>query len=80
VSINRFNTTEIGNELLRRAQHLQVDLYKTDEGDIEANFTIRGQVGQPDDDTLGGIGVAEPSDLRFLADLMKSFERKEGSP
>lgn len=73
--IDRFKTSDTGAELLRRADHLKINLYRGDDGDIHADFELSGSVGRPDEDAFGGVGVAEPNDLRFLGELMKRFER-----
>lgn len=79
--IDRFHTSETGNELLRHASHLKIDLYRDeDAGGLQVHFELSGMVGQPDDNMLGGVGIAGASDLRFLAELMKKFERSDGGP
>jgi len=74
--IDRFNQTDAAEQLLRRADHLKINLYRSDDG-IQATFELSGSVGQPDEDFCGGVGVAEPSDLKFLAALMRQFEKRE---
>jgi hypothetical protein len=73
--IDRFKASGTGAELLRRADHLKINLYREADGGIQASFELSGSVGQPDDDMLGGVGVAEPNDLRFLGELMRHFEK-----
>ncbi len=70
--INRF-LDDTGEELLRRASHLRVDLFRDDEG-VQVAFRLTGSIGQPDENILGGVGVAAQSDLAFLTSLIKRFE------
>lgn len=73
--IDRFQTVDTGAEVIRRADHLKINLYRGDGGEISSSFELSGSTSIRDDDQDADTLTADRVEaLAFLKQLMAAFE------
>lgn len=78
--MHRLSDFGAGDELLKRATCLEIKLYRTTGGKVEAHFELSGMIGEQVDDeeeTFTGT-VCRPNDIRFIGDLSWSSTGRVG--
>lgn len=70
--IDRFSTTDVGSELIKRADELEIKLFRHDDGQISSMFKLSGSTPLPDGED--GATIDRGDEAQFLRQLMKAFE------